>query len=101
MSVITQGAKTSSGGGGGGGLSGGTEITDATKILALTTNSNYVNPSDLTDKYYFKMTLNIPAGQNNGDYYIGSDGFTGSVYKYEYIKISSSQFLIRTPLQLF
>lgn len=69
---------------------GGIEITDGAKRTALKLNENWVNPLSPTDAYYPIMTLNLPTGQAEHDYYIGYDSSTNSFYRYLYEKVDGA-----------
>jgi hypothetical protein len=87
-------------GGGGGGSGGGVEVTDSGKRTALKLNTNWVNPNDAFDPMYYLMTLNLPTGQAEHDYYIGLEVATNTMYKYLYEKIDGALNWIRIPLQI-
>lgn len=82
------------------GSGGGLEVTDSAKRTALKLVSNWVNPNDAEDKLYFKMTLNLPTGQSEHDYYIGIDTSTNTAFKYIYEKIDGDLTWVRMPLQI-
>lgn len=82
------------------GSGGGLEVTDSAKITALKLVSNWVNPNDAEDKLYFKMTLNLPTGQSEHDYYIGIDTSTNTAFRYTYEKIDGTLAWVRMPLQI-
>jgi hypothetical protein len=76
------------------------EVTDTSKRNALKLATNWVNPNDAGDKMFYKMTLNLPTGQLEHDYYIGIDVSTNTAYRYIYEKIDSVLSWIRIPLQI-
>jgi len=82
------------------GTSGGVEVTDAAKRTALKLATNWVNPNDAGDLLYYKMTLNMPNGQSEHDYYIGIDTSTNTAFRYAYEKIDTNLNWIRMPLQI-
>lgn len=78
----------------------GSEVTDSGKRTALKLGTNWVNPNDAGDLMYYLMTLNLPTGQSEHDYYIGVDTSTNTAYRYLYQKIDSVLKWTRTPLQI-
>lgn len=82
------------------GVGGGVEVTDAAKRTALKLATNWVNPNDAGDLLYYKMTLNMPNGQSEHDYYIGIDTATNTAFRYTYEKIDGTLAWIRMPLQI-
>ncbi len=78
----------------------GSEVTDSGKRTALKLGTNWVNPNDAYDPMYYLMTLNLPTGQVEHDYYIGLDSVTNTMYRFVYQKIDGSLSWTRTPLQI-
>lgn len=81
------------------------EISDTPTLTALSLNSNYVNPGDAGDTYYYKYTgittINrdsTPTIAKEGDYAIVTDSVTGNIYLVRIIKLGSTLTPIRTPL---
>jgi hypothetical protein len=82
----------------GGGSGGGSEITNGTKQTALQLNSNWGTTSDYTPVMQSNIST-VTTGQSEHDYFYGTDSVTGSIYKYEIIKIATVLSVIRIPLK--
>lgn len=77
---------------------GGNEITNAGKKTALQLNTNW-GASGNYEPVMTSNTSTVLTGQAEHDYFIGTDSVTGSVYKYEIKKVSTTLSVIRIALK--